>query len=350
MVVAEPIISVRNLRVGYHTGVGRTIQAVRDVNFDLYPGQSLALVGESGCGKSTLGLALLRLLPRLGFIAEGEVQFRPEPTAESVDVVRLKGKALRQWRWREVAMVFQGAMNAFNPVLKIGEQFADTMRAHAGKGNWSKTEVRDISAAKLESVRLDPARVLTSYPHELSGGMRQRALIALSLILEPRVLILDEPTTALDLLTQRSIVTMLHELRRELGFTVIFISHDLPLASELSDRVATMYAGRIIEGGTTHDIFATPRHPYTAGLIKASPPVHAESAEPISIPGTPPDLANLPVGCSFSPRCSYAIEKCHTQAPETETIEQRLEGISHHVECFKWHDVHLADVSNWGER
>lgn len=340
----EPIMSVKNLRVSYNTGVGTTIEAVRDVSFDVYPGESLALVGESGCGKSTLGLALLRLLPRLGYISGGEVWYRYADGLEAMNVVNLHGRALRAWRWTEVAMVFQGAMNAFNPVLKIEQQFADTLRAHTVGKKPKRAELRDEAAEKLEAVRLDPARVLPSYPHELSGGMRQRALIALSLLLEPRVLVLDEPTTALDLLTQRSIVLMLHELRERLGFSMIFVSHDLPLASELADRVATMYAGRIVESGNTRDIFLAPRHPYTAGLIKATPPLHAEAAEPISIPGSPPDLGHLPPGCSFAPRCGYAIARCRTDAPETEFIEERLSSTSHDVECWRWEDVHLADV------
>ncbi|WP_419995404.1 ABC transporter ATP-binding protein [Streptomyces boninensis] len=344
----QALLSVRDLRIGYRSG-GRLVEAVRGVDFDLYPNQALALVGESGSGKSTLGLGLLRLLPRTGEITGGEVHYRApggdrgeQVEAASYDVLRLEGTPLRRFRWSEAAMVFQGAMNAFNPVLRIGEQFADTLRAHAPEGRLSREAIRERSGECLRSVRLEPGQVLGSYPHELSGGMRQRALIALAMVLEPRVLILDEPTTALDLLTQRAIVDMLQELRAERGFAMIFISHDLALASELADRVATMYAGRIIEEGTADDLFRQPRHPYTAGLIGAVPTVHGGLAEPVSIPGTPPDLARLPAGCSFAPRCSYAIEECRDTDPGLRMVAARPPGEpSHQAACLRWEAVRM---------
>ncbi|MQY15832.1 Oligopeptide transport ATP-binding protein OppD [Streptomyces sp. RB5] len=335
------LLSVRDLRVAYRTGGGRMVEAVRGVDFDLYPEQTLALVGESGSGKSTLGLGLLRLLPRTGHITGGEVVYRGSDP-EGTDVLRMEGSRLRRWRWSEVAMVFQGAMNAFNPVLKVGDQFADTMRAHLPRQRLGKAQVRERSAESLRAVRLEPGQVLDSYPHELSGGMRQRALIALALILEPRVLVLDEPTTALDLLTQRAIVDMLQELRAERGFSMIFISHDLALASELADRVATMYAGRIIESGTTPDLFRAPRHPYTVGLIRAVPPVRAGAVEPVSIPGAPPNLAQLPPGCSFAPRCGHATDACEATDPALRTVEARPAGQpSHEAACLHWESVRL---------
>lgn len=339
MTRSKPVMEVRDLRISYHTGVGRTVEALRGVDFDLYPGESLALVGESGCGKSTLGMGLLRLLPKLGKVTSGSVTYRYED-GRTTDVLGLRGRELRQWRWSETAMVFQGAMNAFNPVLKVVDQFGDTLRAHADKGKRvSKSEIYDRSAEALLSVRLEPDRVLPSYPHELSGGMRQRALIALSLVLRPQVLVLDEPTTALDLLTQRSIVDMLHQLRAEHGFAMIFISHDLPLASELADRVSTMYAGRTVESGKVRDVFQEPRHPYTAGLIKAVPPVHAGAMEPVSIPGNPPDLAALPEGCTFAPRCPLAIDECLEADPPLETVTSRDAEVSHEAACLRWREV-----------
>ncbi|HZE39281.1 MAG TPA: ABC transporter ATP-binding protein [Stackebrandtia sp.] len=337
----KPILSVNDLRVDYRTGAGQTAHVIRGIDLELYERQSLALVGESGCGKSTLALSLLRLLPKLGRVTGGSVTYRGADGTET-DVLGLNGRALRGWRWSEVAMVFQGAMNAFNPVLKIYDQFADTMRAHADSKP-SKKDVYDRAAAVLESVRLDPARVLPSYPHELSGGMRQRVLIALSLLLEPRILVLDEPTTALDLLTQRAIVDMLHELRAELGFAMIFVSHDLPLASELADRVCTMYAGRVIETGTVADTFTDPRHPYTVGLIRAVPPVHAGAEEPISIPGTPPDLADLPAGCTFRQRCAWAVDECAEAEPGLESVTGRGGGMDHAAACLRWDAVRLHD-------
>ncbi|MDG4862225.1 ABC transporter ATP-binding protein [Streptomyces sp. T-3] len=350
----QALLSVRDLRIGYRSG-GRTVEAVRGVDFDLHPDQTLALVGESGSGKSTLGLGLLRLLPRTGRITGGQILYRPPGgDADAVteagaktqdgayDVLRLDNSRLRRWRWTEVAMVFQGAMNAFNPVLRIGEQFADTMRAHSPEGRPGREAIRERAGESLRAVRLEPGQVLDSYPHELSGGMRQRALIALALVLEPNVLILDEPTTALDLLTQRAIVDMLQELRAQRGFAMVFISHDLALASELADRVATMYAGRIIEAGTADDLFREPRHPYTAGLIGAVPTVHAGPREAVSIPGAPPDLARLPSGCSFAPRCSYVVDECRTTDPGLRTVTARPEGgASHTAACLRWEEVRM---------
>jgi peptide/nickel transport system ATP-binding protein len=336
----KPILSVRDLVVAYRTGTGQSINAVREVSFDLYPDQSLALVGESGCGKTTLGLALLRLLPRLGSTPTGSVTYLGRSDKE-VDVLRLEKNDLRRWRWREAAMVFQGAMNSFNPVLRIIDQMGDTIRAHPEKGGTkaSKSEIWDRSAELLRSVRLEPNQVLPSYPHELSGGMRQRVLIAMSLLLDPRLLILDEPTTALDILTQRAIVDVLQELRAERRFAMIFISHDLGVAAELADRVATMYAGRIIETGTARDIFYGPRHPYTSGLINAVPPVVGDLPQLASIPGSPPGLNDLPEGCSFHPRCSYSIPACTTAEPPLLTISKRPAGTSHEAACIRWQDV-----------
>ena len=335
-----PILSVKDLVVRYGTGSNTHLDAVRGVSFDLYPGQSLALVGESGCGKTTLGLGLLRLLPRLGSVPSGSLSYVGK-NGRTIDVLGLSRNALRRWRWEEAAIVFQGAMNSFNPVLRIGEQMGDTMKAHQVGGHKpGKAEIEEKTAETLRLVRLEPRQVLPSYPHELSGGMRQRVLIAMSLLLEPRLLILDEPTTALDILTQRAIVDVLAELRERLGFTMIFITHDLALAAELADRVATMYAGRIIETGSVRDIFSNARHPYTAGLINAVPPVTGDLPNLASIPGSPPSLANLPGGCSFRDRCSYAEEQCATTDPMLDLIEERGDGLSHEAACLRWQDVH----------
>lgn len=259
-----------------------------------------------------------------------------------VDVLKLNRQALRRWRWEEGAMVFQGAMNAFNPVLKIGEQMGDTIKAHADGRKPSQQEITDRSSEMLRGVRLEPKRVLDSYPHELSGGMRQRILIAMALLLDPRLLVLDEPTTALDILTQRAIVDVLAELRAERGFAMIFITHDLSLAAELADRVATMYAGRIIETGSVRDIFNDAHHPYTAGLINAVPPVRGELPTLASIPGSPPSLAKLPTGCAFRDRCQYAVDACATTDPPLDLIEERPLGLSHTAACLRWQDVHSS--------
>ncbi len=340
MAEQTPILSVKDLVVRYGTGSRTYVDAVRGVSFDLYAGQSLALVGESGCGKTTLGLGLLRLLPRLGTVPSGSLEYVGK-NGRAIDVLKLSRQALRRWRWEEAAIVFQGAMNSFNPVLRIGDQMSDTMRAHRVDGaKPSRADAAEKSAEMLKAVRLEPTQVLPSYPHELSGGMRQRVLIAMSLLLEPRLLILDEPTTALDILTQRAIVDVLAELRERLGFTMIFITHDLALAAELADRVATMYAGRIIENGSVRDIFSNARHPYTAGLINAVPPVTVDLPTLASIPGSPPSLAALPGGCAFRDRCSYAVDECARIDPELYLVEERPAGMTHAAACIRWQDVH----------
>ena len=230
-------------------------------------------------------------------------------------------------------MVFQGAMNSFNPVLRVWDQMLDTVRAHKAM---SRDEVRERSVKLLRMVQLEPDRILKAYPHELSGGMRQRVLIAMALLLDPAVVILDEPTTALDILTQRAIIEVLRSLRQELDFAMIFISHDLALAAELADRVATMYAGRVIEQGDVRDIFYRPRHPYTVGLIKAVPPVVGDLPEIASIPGAPPSLLLLPSGCAFHPRCPYARDRCAQDEPVLEVV-----GEGHEVACHYWQEVQL---------
>jgi peptide/nickel transport system ATP-binding protein len=331
----KPLLSIRDFNVEYRTGSGSTVQAVRGVDLDLFPGESLALVGESGCGKTTLGLGLLRLLPRLGH-ASGKVIFNRGDGAE-IDILGLDGRELRKFRWRDAAMVFQGAMNAFNPVLKIRGHMYDTMRAHTKA---TKQEIEERAGELLRLVRLEPERVMDCYPHELSGGMRQRVLIAMSLLLEPEVLILDEPTTALDILTQRSIVDVLHEVRERLGFSMIFISHDLSLAAELADRVATMYAGRIIETGSVRDMFYRPRHPYTLGLINAVPPIVGDLPDLESIPGGPPSLAALPAGCKFHPRCKFATEQCKQADPPLIPLTDQP-GDWHEVACIHSDQVHF---------
>lgn len=275
----KPVLEVRDLVVEYRTGQGvadPAVRAVKGVSFDLHQGESVALIGESGCGKTTLALALLRLLPRLGSVPEGSVSYRGGD-GKPVDVLGLSERELRRFRWSEAAIVFQGAMNSFNPVLRIVDQMADTIRAHERGVN--TRQIRDRAGAVLRDVQLEPDRVLSAYPHELSGGMRQRALIAMAMLLEPNILILDEPTTALDILTQRAIVDLIHELHEAREFAMLFVSHDLAVAAELSDRVATMYGGEIVEMNDVREIFYNPQHEYTRGLINAVPTVTEEREE-----------------------------------------------------------------------
>lgn len=310
-------LSLKNVHVNYRTR-GGNVQAVRGVTLDLFAGESLALIGESGSGKTTLGLAIVQLLVDTAVVAPGEITY--QRNGDTVDVLKLRGNRLREFRWRDCAMVFQSALNAFNPVLKVWEQVLDTASAHG----WSDRQaVREKFLDLLRFVQLDPTRVINAYPHELSGGMRQRTLLAMSLLLDPTVLILDEPTTALDILTQRTIIDLLRQLKEEKEITMIFISHDLAIAAELADRVATMYAGRVVELGKTRDLFYRPRHPYTMGLIRAVPTVAGGFEELASIPGSPPDLINLPSGCPFHPRCPFATEQCKREEPPLAPVGQQ---------------------------
>jgi peptide/nickel transport system ATP-binding protein len=333
---AETPLSVRDLWVEYQAERGM-VKAVRGVSFNLRPRESLAFMGESGCGKTTLGLALIRLLVKTAHITEGKITYRRNGSV--TEVLSLKERDMRHFRWRECAMVFQSALNAFNPVLRVRDQMYDTMRAHA---RMSKSDMRKRSLDRLRRVQLDPDRVIDAYPHELSGGMRQRVLLAISLLLDPQIIVLDEPTTALDILTQRTILDLLKALKDQLGFSMIFISHDLSIAAELADRVATMYAGAFVEIGPVHDIFYRPAHPYTLGLIRAVPTVTGDFEELVSIPGSPPDLIDLPSGCKFHIRCPYATERCKEEEPVLEPF-----GPDHAVACYYSAEVRRDAEEMW---
>ena len=327
------VLSVRDLAVEYRTPAGPA-RAVRGVDLDIFPGEAVGLIGESGSGKSTIGLALLRLLVRTARVSDGTARFRQRDGAE-VDIFALSDGEMRRFRWQEMAMVFQSALNALNPVLRVYDHFRDTARAHGKRDDgWT----RERAAELLRMVQLDPARVLPSFPHELSGGMRQRVSIALALLLEPQMVILDEPTTALDILTQRAIIDVVRALRQRLQFTMLFISHDLSLASELADRVATMYAGKIVEIGPVREVFHAPKHPYTVGLMNAVPPIAGEEfVELTAIPGAPPSLTAVPPGCAFHPRCPYATAECRTDVPPLMEV-----GPKHLAACWHHDEVDRA--------
>jgi peptide/nickel transport system ATP-binding protein len=300
--------------------------AVRGATLEVRAGEAVALIGESGSGKTTLGLALLRLLTRTARVSRGRARFRTGD-GQTIDLVSLVGDELRRYRWQECAMVFQAALNSLNPVLKVGGHFTETARAHGRKDD---RRTRERALELLRMVQLDAERVCASYPHELSGGMRQRVAIALSLLLEPQLIVLDEPTTALDILTQRAIIDVIRSLRQRLRFTMLFISHDLSLAAELADRVATMYAGELVEIGNVRDVFYHPKHPYTVGLLNAVPPIAGEAFTPLSaIPGSTPNLLAMPSGCAFHPRCPYATDLCARQAPPLFDV-----GNGHQAACF----------------
>jgi peptide/nickel transport system ATP-binding protein len=336
--VDEALLSVRDVWIEYQAARG-AVKAVRGVHFDIFPGESMALIGESGCGKTTLGLGIIRLLVKTAEIVRGQVIYRRDGAA--VDVRAMDEEQLRQFRWQDCAMVFQSALSAFNPVLRIRDQMYETVKAHRST---SRAEVNEIADPLLRRVQLEPERVLRAYPHELSGGMRQRVLIAMALLLNPSLIILDEPTTALDILTQRTIIDLLRALQTDFRFAMMFISHDLSLAAELANHVATMYAGRIVEYGTVNQIFYEPHHPYTLGLIKAVPTVTGDFQDLSSIAGTPPDLIDLPPGCKFHLRCPFATRRCQEEEPELMHI-----GPEHAAACYYTDEVERQADRAWDE-
>jgi len=279
-----------------------TVLAVDNVSFEVEPGEFLGIVGESGCGKSTLLFAIARLLLPPAGISGGSVLFKGQ------NLVGLTDKQLAVIRWRDLSVVMQSAMNALNPVTSIGAQFADAMRAH---GVTSKAEIAERSAEVLRMVGIDPVH-LKSYPHQLSGGMRQRSMIAMAMLFTPDLVIMDEPTSALDVVAQRSLMIQIKELQQQLGFAVIFVTHDMSLVSHFSDRLMVMYAGQIAELGATRQVFDAPLHPYSSGLMEAFPSIRGPRVPLTGIPGSPPDLARIPPGCRFAARCPQVLERCHS--------------------------------------
>jgi peptide/nickel transport system ATP-binding protein len=307
----DVLVEVRGLCVDYGFG-GGAVHAVVDADLDLRRGEVLGLAGESGSGKSTLAYAITRLLRPPGVITAGSARFAASVNTGSVNLLTAGQRELRGLRWNEIAVVLQSSMNALNPVLSIGTQFSDVLKAH--RPGMSRADRRARSGELLEMVGI-PADRLGSYPHELSGGMRQRVMIATALALDPSVVILDEPTTALDVVTQREILEELTLLRNRLDFAVLFISHDLSLLVEIADSIAVMYAGRLVERAGANAIFRAPRHPYSLGLLSSFPALHGPRLAMEGIPGSPPDLRNMPAGCPFHPRCGYAFDRCRSDPP-----------------------------------
>jgi len=318
--IPETLIDVRGLAVNYGA-----VRAVDGIDFTIAAGEILGLAGESGCGKSTVANALMQILRPPAQITGGSIAFRGE------ELTGLSKERLRKFRWRNVSMVFQSAMNALNPVMRVGDQFVDMMRAHE---HISKSGALKRAGELFEVVGIDARRV-RAYPHELSGGMRQRVVIAMALALNPELVIMDEPTTALDVVVQREILQQVRELQGELGFAVLFITHDLSLLLEFASRIAIMYAGEIVEEASAASFKTNALHPYTVGLMRSFPPLTGPISHMTGIPGSPPDLAAPPTGCRFHPRCPY----CTGDDPELyelqTTVRPRLHEVApnHHVAC-----------------
>jgi peptide/nickel transport system ATP-binding protein len=298
---AGAILEVQDLSVDYIMERG-TVRAVRDVSFAVAAGEFVGIVGESGCGKSTLMFGIAQLLTPPAGIAAGQVIFNGR------NLVGLTDRQLIATRWRDVSVVMQSAMNALNPVMSIEAQFADAMRAH---GVTSKHQIADRSAEVIRMVGIDPVH-LRSYPHQLSGGMRQRSMIAMAMLFTPDLVIMDEPTSALDVVAQRSLMVQVKELQQQLGFAVIFVTHDMSLVRHFTDRLMIMYAGQVAELGMTRQVFEKPLHPYTIGLMEAFPSIRGPRVPLTGIPGSPPDLASPPDGCQFAPRCPQVMDRCLT--------------------------------------
>jgi len=303
----RPVLEIRDLSVAYRTPTG-DVRAASHVNLSLHKGEVVGLCGESGSGKSTLAYGACRLLRPPAVITGGSVLYSGQRTGTvtPIDILRMPPRDLRALRWRDVAIVFQSAMNALNPVLRVRDQILDAMQAHL---RLPRDEAHEKAAKLLDLVGI-PRERLRSYPHELSGGMRQRVMIAMALAADPEVVIMDEPTTALDVVVQRDILAQIVELKEQLGFSVLFITHDMSLLLELADRIAVMYAGQLMELGASADIKDAAAHPYTQGLLRSFPSLHGSRRELAGIPGSPPDLRDATPGCPFIPRCAHAVPAC----------------------------------------
>lgn len=326
----EKILEVKNLAVSFKTFFGE-VEAVRGISFAVEKGQTVAIVGESGCGKSVTANSIMQLLPRPpAFFKDGEVIFN------GVDLLKKSDKEMEKIRGKEIAMVFQDPMTSLNPTMKIGKQITEGLIKHH---NISRDEAKKKAIEMLNLVSVpQPEKRVNQYPHEFSGGMRQRVMIALALVSDPKLLIADEPTTALDVTVQAQILELMKDIQEKLGMSIILITHDLGVVADISDLVKVMYAGQILEEGSTNEIFEDPRHPYTKGLLSSVPRLDMSRDEPLySIEGTPPDLYIPPKGCPFFARCDFAMKICKDNMPEFET-----HSTTHASRCWLSHPVAKA--------
>jgi len=320
--VTDKVLNVQDLTMHYTTRSGE-VSAVNDVTFSLERGQSMGLVGESGCGKTSIAISLLKLLPDNAEFKGGHIYLNDK------DIVPLKEEEMRKLRWNKISMVFQAAMNALNPVYKVGDQIIEAMEEH--NEIQTNQEARERVAYLFELVGLQP-KLMDQFPHEYSGGMRQRAVIAMALSCSPDIIIADEPTTALDVIVQDSLLREMIELQEQLNMSMIYISHDIAVIAEVTERIGVMYAGRLAEFASAVEIFKHPLHPYTYGLMSAFPSIVGPKRELTTLPGEPPDLISPPSGCRFHPRCPYATEICSEQVPEFKDMDDK-----HFVAC--WHPL-----------
>lgn len=323
-VVGDPLLEVTDLSVDY-LALNGAVRAVDHASFTLHRGEILGLAGESGSGKSTLATALLRLQRAPAVTAGGSVIYH-RPDGGTIDLVPRTENELRSLRWNSLAIVMQSAMDALNPVKRLGSQFVDVLRLHHPEMTVKEALDRTGDLLALSGI---PRDRVDSYPHEMSGGMRQRSLISLALACDPELVVMDEPTTAVDVVMQRTIMSQVLRLQRELGFAIIFVTHDLSLLLELADRLAIMYAGKIVEIGPANELYRSPRHPYTKGLRDSFPPLYAPLTKMSGIPGTAPDLLHLPPGCAFAARCPRVMDICATERPALKAVTNGVFAACH---------------------
>ncbi|ABV33214.1 MULTISPECIES: ABC transporter ATP-binding protein [Pseudothermotoga] len=331
----EPILTVKNLKTYFYTEDG-VVKAVDGVDFEVYQGETLGIVGESGCGKSVTSLSVLRILDEKGKIVDGSIIFN------GIDLTKIPEEQMRKIRGKDIAMIFQEPMVALNPVFTVGEQIVEAIVLHQ---KVDETTAKKMAVDLLRKVGIpEPEKRVDEYPHELSGGMRQRAMIAMALSCRPKILIADEPTTALDVTIQAQIMDLMKQLQKEYGMAIVLITHDMGVIAENANRVAVMYAGKVVEYAEVKTLFGDPKHPYTWGLLHAIPRLDIEQTRLYNIPGVVPNPLKFPSGCKFNPRCEFKEEKCTKEEPELVEVAK-----GHLVRCFFWHKVEEAKKKEVGE-